>query len=49
MECKDCKMECIGATPCEKCKEKMDIKAILKDVWLLIAAALLFYWIGVIV
>ena len=32
MECKDCKMECIGTTPCEKCEEKMDIKAILKDV-----------------
>ena len=49
MECKVCKEECVGKTPCEKCKEKLDIRAIAKDVGLLIAAATLFYWIGVVV
>lgn len=49
MECKVCKEECVGKTPCTNCKEPISKKAILKDVVMFIAAALLFYWIGVVV
>jgi len=49
MECKKCKEECIGETPCTKCKAKLDIKAVLKNIGIFIAAAIIFYWIGVVV
>lgn len=49
MECKKCKHECIGETPCTNCTEVIDSKAVLKKVVVFIAAAILFYWIGVVV
>ena len=49
MECKDCRTQCVGKTPCINCKEPISKKAIFKYIVLFVAASLLFYWIGVVV
>lgn len=49
MECSVCKAECIGGTPCTNCTEVIESKAIVKKIGMFIAAAILFYWIGVVV
>ena len=49
MLCKNCIKECIGETPCTSCKESIDVVAICENVVIFSIAAIVLYWIGVVV